>query len=106
MFAPSPTRPLVSSPQANWGRNTVARFAPYPTPQRLWTYDMGGTTGGVATDGSYVYAMLSTGPTVTVLNKTSGAFVRRFDLTGASDRFANLYVRWWSWFAWLRVECI
>ncbi|MCO4761096.1 MAG: hypothetical protein KC502_06300, partial [Myxococcales bacterium] len=68
---------------ANWGHNTITRrdgIKQQTTP--TWSRNIGSTAGGVATDGSYVYGMRSSGPTVYKLSRGTGGVVSTFNLSG------------------------
>eukprot|EP00043_Microstomoeca_roanoka_P020559 m.251052 g.251052 ORF g.251052 m.251052 type:complete len:4501 (+) comp17182_c0_seq1:360-13862(+) len=69
---------------ANWNNQYCAKLGPYPTNQRVWTYSIGTTAGGVATDDKYMYCVGTSSSTVHVVDKQTGQFVRQFNLQGGS----------------------
>ncbi len=64
---------------ANWGYDVVRKFQDKSNNQ-IWQTSLGGTAGGVCSDGSHVYAMRSSGDTVWKLNKDSGQQIGTFTL--------------------------
>ena len=64
---------------ANWGYNTITRIKG-KSSSRVWTRNIGSTSGGVATDNQYVYGMRHSGRTVWVMNKSNGSVVKTFNL--------------------------
>ena len=70
---------------ANWGHNTVARWRLDDKTNQvteLWNYNLGTTAGSITSDGKLAYAMRSSGGTVWVLNRDTGALVKTMNLTG------------------------
>ena len=67
---------------ANWGYNTITRRDGIKNQSPTWSRNIGSTAGGVATDGTYVYAARNSGTAMWKLNKTNGAIVSTFNLSG------------------------
>ena len=70
---------------ANWGRSYIYKWQDRSNSQ-IWSYNMGGTAGGVCCDDNYVYAMRYYQNTVYVLRKDNGQLVRSFNINGGSPR--------------------
>jgi hypothetical protein len=62
---------------ANWGYYTVTRRNGSSV---VWSYNLGYYASSVTTDDNYVYAMTYGASTVTVLSKSTGAFVKQINL--------------------------
>ena len=74
---------------ANWGANTVTKRSGNST---VWSYNVGGTAGGVATDADYAYAFRHGGNIINVLDKATGAFIRNITLPGTMNSQGGLVV--------------
>lgn len=78
---------------ANWGYNSITKIAGMNDPSKLWEYNLGSTTSGVASDDNFVYAMASIGNTVHKLNKDTGALIEIFNMgSTGSTMYGGLVV--------------
>jgi hypothetical protein len=68
---------------ANWGFQTIQKVTGM-NGSVAWTYNMPSTTSGVTADANYVYAMNYYDSTVIVLNKSNGAYVTQWNLSGGT----------------------
>ncbi len=68
---------------ANWGQDRVRKFQDKSNSQ-IWERHIGGTAGGVCTDGNHVYAMRSSGGTAYKLNRSNGSEIETFSLPNVS----------------------
>jgi hypothetical protein len=66
---------------ANWGQGAIYKWGDMNATQ-LWKTNIGQTMGGVTADDNYVYAMANSGATVWRLNKSTGAIIDSFNLSG------------------------
>jgi len=74
---------------ANWGYGTVTKLTgKVGTSKKLWSANIGGTVGGVAVDGNYVYAMRYNSSTLWYLNKETGSTVKTLNLNTVNG---NIY---------------
>ena len=64
---------------ANWGQDTVRKFQDKSNSQ-IWAKNIGGTAGGICTDGQDVYAMRNGDAIVYKLNPANGAELGTFNL--------------------------
>ncbi|MCB9738071.1 MAG: hypothetical protein H6747_02310 [Deltaproteobacteria bacterium] len=75
---------------AEWGKATISRFNGF-TYGPVWSTNIGTTAGAVAVDANYVYGLRHGNPTVYRLNKSNGATVSTFNLSGGSYMNSTLY---------------
>ena len=76
---------------ANWNYHTITKKKSMTDNTALWSYNLGGTAGGVTADANYVYAMRHGYATLYVLNKANGSLIRSLSLTGGGTPANTLY---------------